>query len=411
MLSGASNNSTKVTTKLAPAEPQEDVPEEDAMSKEYKDMLNNTLLPTVLPLPTFQPYSSKHRFNLGKIRKHLNCCFPEGSSGRNTETISLKSMSSFKESRKGSDTSIRNNSLLRMRSFSGTDISTKSEFSNLKDSSANSTPIRKQQQSGKKKKAKKSRKHIQHPPEKIQITDADKNVIEINVNSQINEKRKFSLSKEVFKRKVQRGSPDSHASTNLDDFELPNSLPYSRKDRNSLDDIMSDSKMSPARRTPSGRSGRSVTSNDSGSYESKSLLSSKENSQNRNLESSPIAVGQTACSIKRQKCKQTRNIHAEKKAMKVLGVIFFTFVFMWTPFFVINMIMGVCTSCQSSISPSTINAVTWLGYTSSMVNPIFYTIFNKAFRETFKNIILCKFNQQKRRSFTQSGKFVGTIRY
>ncbi|ROT60950.1 serotonin receptor type 2 [Penaeus vannamei] len=84
--------------------------------------------------------------------------------------------------------------------------------------------------------------------------------------------------------------------------------------------------------------------------------------------------------------KHGRNIRMEQKATKVLGVVFFTFVLLWAPFFIANVLI----SCGAHIGEEVINLVTWLGYASSMVNPFFYTFFNKTFRQTFLKIIKCQ---------------------
>ncbi|CAL4122960.1 unnamed protein product, partial [Meganyctiphanes norvegica] len=88
--------------------------------------------------------------------------------------------------------------------------------------------------------------------------------------------------------------------------------------------------------------------------------------------------------------KQGHNIRMEQKATKVLGIIFFTFVLCWSPFFIINLLLPSCDACVPYITVDVVNFVTWLGYASSCTNPFFYTFFNKSFRIAFKKIINCK---------------------
>lgn len=83
-------------------------------------------------------------------------------------------------------------------------------------------------------------------------------------------------------------------------------------------------------------------------------------------------------------------IRLEQKATKVLGIVFFTFVILWAPFFVINLLIAIFPELENNINNKIFDLVTWLGYSSSMVNPIFYTIFNKVFRLAFKRVLLCK---------------------
>ncbi|XP_034486880.1 dopamine D2-like receptor [Drosophila innubila] len=96
--------------------------------------------------------------------------------------------------------------------------------------------------------------------------------------------------------------------------------------------------------------------------------------------------------ISRNSSRHGRIIRLEQKATKVLGVVFFTFVILWSPFFVLNLLPTVCEECEERISHWVFDVVTWLGYASSMVNPIFYTIFNKVFRQAFKKVLLCRYS-------------------
>ncbi|XP_060839458.1 uncharacterized protein LOC132920798, partial [Rhopalosiphum padi] len=99
----------------------------------------------------------------------------------------------------------------------------------------------------------------------------------------------------------------------------------------------------------------------------------------------------------RNSYRHGRIIRLEQKATKVLGVVFFTFVFLWTPFFALNLLPSVCPNCEADISKGLIDLVTWLGYASSMVNPVFYTIFNKVFRQAFKRVLMCKYRGRSKR--------------
>lgn len=99
--------------------------------------------------------------------------------------------------------------------------------------------------------------------------------------------------------------------------------------------------------------------------------------------------------MSRTSSRHGRIIRLEQKATKVLGVVFFTFVILWAPFFVLNLLPSICAECEHQIDQGVFDFVTWLGYASSMVNPIFYTIFNKVFRQTFKKVLLCKYHRNK----------------
>uniref|UniRef100_A0A182QBH7 G-protein coupled receptors family 1 profile domain-containing protein n=1 Tax=Anopheles farauti TaxID=69004 RepID=A0A182QBH7_9DIPT len=100
--------------------------------------------------------------------------------------------------------------------------------------------------------------------------------------------------------------------------------------------------------------------------------------------------------ISRNSSRHGRIIRLEQKATKVLGVVFFTFVILWAPFFVLNLLPSVCKDCEDNIDQWVFEFVTWLGYASSLVNPIFYTIFNKAFRDAFRKVLLCRYGLKTR---------------
>ncbi|XP_036323954.1 lateral signaling target protein 2 homolog [Rhagoletis pomonella] len=102
--------------------------------------------------------------------------------------------------------------------------------------------------------------------------------------------------------------------------------------------------------------------------------------------------------ISRNSSRHGRIIKLEQKATKVLGVVFFTFVILWSPFFVINLLPTICGDCENRLAHWVFDVVTWLGYASSMVNPIFYTTFNEIFRQAFKKVLLCKFSSSSHRS-------------
>jgi 5-hydroxytryptamine receptor 2 len=73
---------------------------------------------------------------------------------------------------------------------------------------------------------------------------------------------------------------------------------------------------------------------------------------------------------------------------QVLGVVFFTFVLCWTPFFILNIIFAACPHCY--VPDNVVNICLFLGYISSTLNPIIYTIFNKTFRAAFIRLLKCR---------------------
>ncbi|XP_075145070.1 5-hydroxytryptamine receptor 2A [Haematobia irritans] len=80
-------------------------------------------------------------------------------------------------------------------------------------------------------------------------------------------------------------------------------------------------------------------------------------------------------------------VATEQKATKVLGLVFFTFVLCWSPFFILNIIFAACPECE--VPEHVVNTCLWLGYVSSTINPIIYTIFNRTFRTAFIRLLKC----------------------
>ncbi|KAL3101941.1 hypothetical protein niasHS_003350 [Heterodera schachtii] len=95
--------------------------------------------------------------------------------------------------------------------------------------------------------------------------------------------------------------------------------------------------------------------------------------------------------VRRGRAKRTAELASEQKATRVLIVVFSSFFICWTPFFVLNIVVGLC-GLQQCVFPSWASlCALWFGYCSSTVNPIIYTIFNKRFREMFLRILKCHF--------------------
>ncbi|XP_076836440.1 5-hydroxytryptamine (serotonin) receptor 2C, G protein-coupled-like 2 isoform X2 [Brachyhypopomus gauderio] len=84
----------------------------------------------------------------------------------------------------------------------------------------------------------------------------------------------------------------------------------------------------------------------------------------------------------------------ERRASKVLGAVFFLFLVMWCPFFITNVLLAVCQSdCGEHLSEM-MNLFVWVGYVSSGVNPLVYTLFNKTYRHAFTRYLHCRYHRQ-----------------
>ncbi|XP_054871515.1 5-hydroxytryptamine receptor 2A [Amphiprion ocellaris] len=96
--------------------------------------------------------------------------------------------------------------------------------------------------------------------------------------------------------------------------------------------------------------------------------------------------------------RNMQSISNEQKASKVLGVVFFLFVVMWCPFFITNVLVVVCdpAMCDAGVMGGLLNVFVWVGYLSSAVNPLVYTLFNKTYRAAFLRYVRCQYQPEKK---------------
>ncbi|KAM6894275.1 5-hydroxytryptamine (serotonin) receptor 2C, G protein-coupled-like 1 [Lycodopsis pacificus] len=130
---------------------------------------------------------------------------------------------------------------------------------------------------------------------------------------------------------------------------------------------------------------RSISSPDSLSI----IPSSEVASQLSSPAAGPGRSDSSGCRGRRGMMQAIKN---ERRASKVLGIVFFLFLIMWCPFFITNVTFVLCRgSCNESLLNDLLNVFVWVGYISSGVNPLVYTLFNKTYRRAFSSYIRCRY--------------------
>lgn len=89
--------------------------------------------------------------------------------------------------------------------------------------------------------------------------------------------------------------------------------------------------------------------------------------------------------------KSMQTLSNEQRASKVLGIVFLLFVIMWCPFFITNVTSVLCSSCDADVIGRLMEIFVWVGYVSSGINPLVYTLFNKTFRQAFTRYMTCNY--------------------
>ncbi|KAM4549349.1 5-hydroxytryptamine receptor 2B isoform 1-T2 [Odontesthes bonariensis] len=89
--------------------------------------------------------------------------------------------------------------------------------------------------------------------------------------------------------------------------------------------------------------------------------------------------------------KSMQTLSNEQRASKVLGIVFLLFVVMWCPFFITNITSALCKTCDANVISRLMEIFVWVGYVSSGINPLVYTLFNKTFREAFTRYMTCNY--------------------
>ncbi|XP_074818898.1 5-hydroxytryptamine receptor 2C isoform X4 [Natator depressus] len=98
-----------------------------------------------------------------------------------------------------------------------------------------------------------------------------------------------------------------------------------------------------------------------------------------------------------------QSINNERRASKVLGIVFFLFLILWCPFFITNIMSVLCKeACDESLLGELMDVFVWVGYICSGINPLVYTLFNKTYRRAFANYICCQYKPNKKSTLRQN---------
>ncbi|XP_039734208.1 5-hydroxytryptamine receptor 2C [Pteropus medius] len=103
-------------------------------------------------------------------------------------------------------------------------------------------------------------------------------------------------------------------------------------------------------------------------------------------------------------------INNERKASKVLGIVFFVFLIMWCPFFITNILSVLCgKACNQKLMEKLLNVFVWIGYVCSGINPLLYTLFNKVYRRAFSNYLRCNYKAEKKPPVRHMPRVAATV--
>jgi len=92
--------------------------------------------------------------------------------------------------------------------------------------------------------------------------------------------------------------------------------------------------------------------------------------------------------------REKRERARERKAARTLAIITGSFIGCWLPFFLVSLVRPFCDHCH--FPDLLVSIITWLGYLSSLFNPIIYNVFNPDFRSASRKILFGKYRNEWR---------------
>ena len=73
------------------------------------------------------------------------------------------------------------------------------------------------------------------------------------------------------------------------------------------------------------------------------------------------------------------------KTVKTIAVVVLAFFICWSPFMILNLIYGLCLSCN--IPSALVTFSKWLHYANSALNPLIYACLNRDYRTAFRTLL------------------------
>ena len=111
---------------------------------------------------------------------------------------------------------------------------------------------------------------------------------------------------------------------------------------------------------------------------------SKKSKKNPTAHSLGRGIGLMSRSVKAGGTAQSKSENRARKALRTITVILGAFVFCWTPWHVLSLIMGFCPTC---VDQRLYDVSYWLCYLNSPINPFCYALANQQFKKTFARIL------------------------
>ncbi|XP_051961317.1 5-hydroxytryptamine receptor 6 [Xyrauchen texanus] len=108
----------------------------------------------------------------------------------------------------------------------------------------------------------------------------------------------------------------------------------------------------------------------------------------------PLVLQHAPLSLNSERRLAHRQRKRALKASLTLGVLLGLFFSAWLPFFITNMAQAVC----ECVPPSLFDAITWLGYCNSTMNPIIYPLFMRDFKRALARLLPCSTQAPRRPS-------------